>query len=156
MTIAAPRFAETNLRDRIVFPKDTLWDSFMIIGARLNLAYFMNIDAAGDNGKCGEDRFDAEETIKAHTRRQWAGQTGDLINVDQHVRRFTVTPNRIKGNALPGTRIRMADNVENRAFHLVGDKKDLIGYLTVHANVEFWLYSGRGSRICIPVGTPGD
>ncbi len=152
MTIATPRYSDTGLRDRIVFPKDVLWESFMIIGARLNLAYFMDITGAEENDVCGEDRFDMEKTIKAHVRRQYAGQTGDLINVDEHVRRFTVTPNRIKGNALAGKAIRMADNIENRQFRLVGDQKDLVGYLTVNANMQFWLYGERGSRICIPKG----
>ncbi len=144
------RFSERGLHSRMTFAEGDTWDSFTIIGPRLNLAYFMDVTGAGADGICGADRTFLDQDVAASTRRGYAGQTEGLINVSAHSRRVVIAPNRVKGNALAGMKITMADNDERRQFRLVGAMRDLVANLIETANVEFWLYSGRGSRICIP------
>ncbi len=144
------RFSERGLHSRMTFASGDTWEAFTIIGPRLNLAYFMDLTGAGADGICGADRTFLDEAVAASTRRGYAGQTEGLINVSAHSRRVVIAPNRVKGNALAGMKITMADNDERRQFRLVGTMRDLVANLIETANVEFWLYSGRGSRICIP------
>ncbi len=144
------RFSDRGLHSRMTFASGDTWEPFTIIGPRLNLAYFMDITGAGADGICGADRTFLDEAVAASTRRGYAGQTEGLINVSAHSRRVVIAPNRVKGNALAGMKITMADNDERRQFRLVGAMRDLVANLIETANVEFWLYSGRGSRICIP------
>ena len=144
------RFSERGLHSRMTFASGDTWEAFTIIGPRLNLAYFMDLTGAGADGICGADRTFLDEAVAASTRRGYAGQTEGLINVSAHSRRVVIAPNRVKGNALAGMKITMADNDERRQFRLVGAMRDLVANLIETANVEFWLYSGRGSRICIP------
>ena len=144
------RFSDRGLHERMTFASGATWDAFTIIGPRLNLAYFMDITGAGADGICGADRTFLDQTVAASTRRSYAGQTEGLINVVGHERRIVVAPNRVKGNALAGVKIVMADNTERRQFRLVGAMRDLTANLIETANVQFWLYAERGSRICIP------
>ena len=144
------RFSDRGLHERMTFASGATWDSFTIIGPRLNLAYFMDVTGAGAAGICGADRTFLDQTVAASTRRSYAGQTEGLINVAAHDRRVVIAPNRVKGNALAGVKIVMADNTERRGFRLVGAMRDLTANLIETANVEFWLYSARGSRICVP------
>ena len=144
------RFSERGLHSRMTFASGDTWEAFTIIGPRLNLAYFMDLTGAGADGICGADRTFLDEAVAASTRRGYAGQTEGLINVSAHSRRVVIAPNRVKGNALAGMKITMADNDERRQFRLVGAMRDLVANLIETANVEVWLYSGRGSRICIP------
>ena len=144
------RFSDRGLHERMTFASGATWDAFTIIGPRLNLAYFMDITGAGADGICGADRTFLDQTVAASTRRSYAGQTEGLINVVGHERRIVVAPNKVKGNALAGVKIIMADNTERREIRLVGAMRDLTANLIETANIQFWLYSARGSRICVP------
>ena len=119
------RFSERGLHSRMTFASGDTWEAFTIIGPRLNLAYFMDITGAGADGICGADRTFLDEAVAASTRRGYAGQTEGLINVSAHSRRVVIAPNRVKGNALAGMKITMADNDERRQFRLV-DRKSVV------------------------------
>tara|TARA_B100002051_G_C16741289_1_gene644462 strand:- start:3498 stop:3914 length:417 start_codon:yes stop_codon:yes gene_type:complete len=116
-----------------------------------NFNYFVSSPLTPDTE---EGIVNKTSTVKAHTRRQYAG---DLItmNVSAHSRTFMYDPGRKVGSALPGFSFILDDGTEKRQFTLDGDVMDLHAYLLTALNNETKLYTQGARYIVTPTANEG-
>ncbi len=122
-----------------------------IIGRQANLAYFIDLTGAAEVIGCGTETSVQDQTVAAHSRLVFPGQTVDIAQVSESTRKVGQDPGRRHGNALPGQSIVLADNTNRRQVTLaIGTILDAHTLFTENANVQFWFYANSGVRYCIP------
>lgn len=116
-----------------------------------NLNYFLKTPiSAADLG----DPVDKQVSVKAHSRRQYPGDTSQ-ISVSGASREFVYDPTRRSGNGLPGRTITLIRNAgqeteERRSFTLKGRWVDFHAWITSHAASALSAINHTGARYSIP------
>ena len=123
---------------------------FSIYCIPANFNYFVKTELTPDSDS---GVVNSQSTVKAHTRRQYAGDT-ITMNVASHQREYMYDPGRKVGSALPGFSFILDDGTEKRQFTLVGNVMDLHSYLLTELNAETKLYT-QGARYVITPAAEG-
>jgi len=120
-----------------------------------NLNYFLNTPLTPDTAASATNK---QATVKAHTRRQYPGDT-TTSSVSATVRTYLSDPGRRTGNALPGDSFRVVSDAglpgeENRQFTYSGNWLDVHALFVGDAKMQVYLYSPSGTRYTVDGTTP--
>jgi hypothetical protein len=100
----------------------------------------------------------AQSTVKAHTRRQYPGDTS-AINVSASSREYLKDPTRKSGNGLPGRSIVLVADAglpgeEKRQFTLKGRWVDFHAFLVGQAKMQIEAYNNSGAKTTVAAAGP--
>ena len=108
-----------------------------IYGETANLNYFLKTALEADSDVAVVDK---QSSVKAHTRRQYVGDTTPA-NVSAHSREYVYDPGRRNGAATPGKSMILSDGTEKRSFTFTGSSTDVRAFLVGNAKMDLKYYS---------------